>query len=152
MINNDCLTEQQLTLYCTKDLSVKDMAMATEHLSQCLKCKRQQALTQKALATLPRQQLKLSGTEKLQFTARVIESKGRKNSTDKLQVWGAAATAITAGVLAFMVFNPTNLPVENLNQQSPQYTEIDLVENMEFLEEMEMLDMLELLELLDEKS
>lgn len=152
MTNNECLTELQLTLYCTEDLSVNEMVMATEHLSHCLECKRQQALTQKTLATLSQQQLNLSEADKLQFTARVIESKGRKNSTDKLQVWGAAATAITAGVLAFMVFNPTNLPVENLNQQSLQYAEIDLVENMEFLEEMEILDMLELLELLDEKS
>ena len=152
MTNNECLTEQQITLFCTEDLPVDEMTTAAAHLSSCLECKRQQAAVQQTLASLPQQHLNLTEAEKLQFTARVIESKGRKNRIGNLQVWGAAATTITAGVLAFMIFSPANLQIENLKQQNLQYAELDLVENIEFLEEMEILELLELLELLDEKG
>ena len=152
MKNNDCLTEQQLSLYCTDDFDANERQVASEHLAGCLDCKYKLAEIQKALALLPRRDLELSEAEKLQFTARVVESARKKRPNNRFQTWGAAATAVTAGVLAVMIFGPANLQVENTNQQNLQYAELDLVENMEFLEEMEMLDMLDLLELLNEKG
>jgi len=152
MTIDKCLTEQELILYCSNDLSADQMRIAATHVSGCSSCARALGDIKQTLASLPQKDLKLSEADKCQFSARVMEKTKGQRTTGRLQAWGAAATAVAAGLLAVVIFNPTDLPVNKAQLQSPQMAELDLVENMEMLEVMELLEMMELLELLAEEG
>ncbi len=152
MSKNDCLTEQEITLYCSEDLEFEPMRKAADHFASCADCRSKMESIKQTLSALPQHRLEMSEAEKLQFANRVMQATRKKHHGPRLQAWGAAATAITAGVVAVMVFTPSNLPTRPDQNQALQYAELDLVENMDMLESMELLEMMEMLEILEDKG
>ncbi len=152
MSNNNCLTEQEITLYCTGDLGREQHRAAQEHFVACRKCRTTMAATRRSLAAVTRPELQLSAAEQQGFTDRVMRAAGKRARGPVLQAWGAAATALAAGIVAVMLFGPGDLPTNTEQNRGGQYAELDLVENMEMLEELELLEMMEMLELLEDES
>ena len=152
MSNHDCLTEQQITLYCYRDLEIDQMQAAAEHFAACQTCRDKMASIKSTIAAIPQAELTLSDAETRQFSERVLTAARKKQRGFSLQALGAAATAVTAGAVAVMVFTPANLVDNSGQNQTLQYAELDLVENMEMLENMELLELIELLEALEDKG
>ncbi len=152
MLNNDCITEQDITLYCTEDLDADQMQAAAEHFTTCQHCRDKMTVIKRALAATPQSRLEMSEAEKRQFSDRVMQAANRKQFGSRIQTWGTAAAAIAAGLVAVFIFSPDNLPPQPGQHPAVQYADLDLVENMEMLEELELLEMMELLEMLEDNS
>lgn len=152
MKNSNCLTEQSLTLYSCDDLTSEEMQSASDHLAHCPDCSRELASIRRTWAALPRTELTLTEGEKNRFAEQVVLAARKRHSSSRLQVWGAAATTVTAGLLAVMIFQTDNLPTHQSGPLPSQLADFDLVENLDLLEEMELLEHLDLLELLEGKG
>lgn len=146
MKNRYCLSASSMNLYCSDDLSPEEMQAAEQHLTNCPECRREIAAINAMLSALPRINLTLSEAEKARFSDRVTSVALKTKSSNKLQVWGAAATTLAAALLAVMIFNPDNLSVITTQPAPAHMAELDLVEHLDLLENMELLEIMELLE------
>jgi len=152
MTEKSCPTSEKLTLYCSDDLAADDLQQLAHHLADCPDCRQAVAALKETLAALPRINVALTEAEKTAFTARVIAATPQPKRFINIQVFGAAATTIAVGLLAVVIFNPTNMSLEKSNPAGAALSDLSIVEEFEMLENLELLEELELLELLDDKG
>ena len=152
MKTNECLSDNSLNLYCSGDLNPDEILTATGHLAACPDCSRELNSIQNTLAALSQVDLSLSEAEKRRFADRVTKATQKRQSANKLQLWGGAATTVAAGLLAIFIFNPSSLTPNKQQSVTHQFAELNLVENLELLEDMELLEIMELLEQLEDKG
>ena len=152
MKNEACPCEQDLALYLSQDLPAGERDRIDSHVSGCLYCRQQLAALQKPLSTLREARLEISPAETRHFETRVLEATRARHTPGRLQAWGAAATAVAAGLVAAFVLNSNPVPVETSGPAPPRYAEFDMVEDLEMLEHLELLESMDILELMEEQG
>ena len=144
MIPESACQEELLPLYLYRELTAADSRALEDHLAGCADCRAALAELEHALARVPRPELRLSRSRKLQFAEQVL-ARSRQRALTPRRVWGGTLAAAGTLAVALILLHPVATRVPPIPAASAQ-ADLEILEQLELLQNLDLLQDLDLLQ------